>query len=103
MLPPKIELSEHLKSVAGSIQEIHATVIAQQVFELQRHARYVLDLVQPLKAKGDTPVILHAELPEVEVGQSAGPFNMNIEWIPVDLAKFIVSARHPISVKTTKI
>lgn len=91
MLPPKIELSEHLKSVAGSIQEIHVTVIAQQVFELQRHARYVLDLVQPLKAKGNIPVILHAELPEVEVGQSAGPFNMNVEWIPVDLAEFIVS------------
>jgi hypothetical protein len=69
MLPQSIELCEHLENVAYAVEELDITFIAQQVFELQGHARRVIDLVRPLKARGGTPVIVHLQFPDVEVGQ----------------------------------
>jgi hypothetical protein len=89
-MPPSIELCEHLENVDGAVEELDVTVIAQQVFELQGHAHRVIDLAQPLKAQGGTPVILHLQFPDIEVGQW-GQGGGSIEQIPLDLAEFVAS------------
>jgi hypothetical protein len=83
-------LCEPLENVAHAVEELDITFIAQQVVELQGHARRVIDLARPLKAQGGTLVIVHLQFPDVEIGQWS-PGGGSIEQIPLGLAKLVAS------------
>ena len=99
-MPPKLPMGPHVDKVMRSVDNIRTIVIAQEVFELQRNAKYVMDLVAPLREEYGTPVVYHSDLANIEVGES-GSYNMNIEWIPVDLATFILNPPQELSEKTS--
>jgi len=83
-MSPKLPIDPHVDKVMRSVDNIRTTVIAQEVFELQRNAKYVMDLVAPLREEYGLPIVVHSDLTNVEVGGS-GSYNINVEWIPVDL------------------
>ncbi len=87
---PRIDLTQHINNVMKSIDRIRTTVIAAQVFEIQRHARAVKTFAISAKGYGDKPFIHHWDPPEdAKVGEEFH-LEMQTEQIPEELANFIL-------------
>jgi hypothetical protein len=64
--------------------------ISQQINELVNASIHIVGLTAPLKERPGVPCIMNFDVPDLEVGES-GKFNLKTEWIPIDLAQFVLA------------
>lgn len=89
--PESIPVTTHVQQVAGCVEYLNNVFIMQQINELVNAANHIVSLTAPLKELQGVPCIMNFDVPRLEVGES-GKFNLNTEWIPIDLAQFVLEA-----------
>lgn len=71
----------------------NATVVAA-LPGLKQSAKAVVNLVENLGDEQGTPAIVHFDPPPARVGETVQG-NMNIQWIPIDLARWVLTLPDP--------
>jgi len=88
--PEKIPVTEQLHGTTGCINYLNRVVIMQQLEDIDVAAKHIEGFVAPLTKMNGIPVIYKFEVPELQVGEK-GSFNLQVaDWIPVDLARFVL-------------
>lgn len=90
--PETIPVTTHVEHVTGTIKYLNNVFIAQQVWDYVEAARQITSLIAPLEGSPGRPVIYAIETPARAVGEE-GPINLQADWIPADLARFVLESR----------
>jgi hypothetical protein len=88
--PEKIPVTEQLQGTTGCINYLNRVVIMQQLEDFEAAAKHIEGVFAPLRTMDGRPVIYTFEVPEMKVGER-GAFNLQVvDWIPTDLARFVL-------------
>jgi hypothetical protein len=88
--PEKIPVTEQLQGTTGCINYLNRVVIMQQLEDFEAAAKHIEGVIAPLREMDGRPVIYMFEVPEMKVGER-GAFNLQVaDWIPADLARFVL-------------
>jgi hypothetical protein len=88
--PPRFELDPHIENMYMSLERINNAVVVAMLPVLKQSAKTVVNLAEELQGELGTPAIVHHDPSRVHVGET-GRGNMKIQWIPVDLAKWVLT------------
>jgi len=88
--PEKIPVTEQLQGTTGCINYLNRVVIMQQLEDFEAAAKHIEGVFASLREMDGRPVIYTFEVPEMKVGER-GAFNLQVaDWIPADLARFVL-------------
>jgi hypothetical protein len=88
--PEKIPVTEQLQGTTGCINYLNRVVIMQQLEDFEAAAKHIEGVIAPLREMDGRPIIYNFEVPEMKVGER-GAFNLQVaDWIPADLARFVL-------------
>jgi hypothetical protein len=88
--PEKIPVTEQLQGTTGCINYLSRVVIMQQQEDFEAAAKHIEGVIAPLREMDGRPVIYTFDVPEMKVGER-GAFSLQVaDWIPADLARFVL-------------
>jgi hypothetical protein len=88
--PEKIPVTEQLQGTTGCINYLSRVVIMQQQEDFEAAAKHIEGIIAPLREVDGRPVIYTFDVPEMKVGER-GAFSLQVaDWIPADLARFVL-------------
>lgn len=94
--PEKIQVTPHVREVTGCITYLDEIFVAQHIDDLVEAAKHIVALTAPLQDQDGIPCVMHFDPPNVEVGQR-GNFNLRMDWIPMEIAEFVLAAHEQAS------
>jgi hypothetical protein len=94
-LPLRIPLEPHVNALMQSNHRIHQVAVAQQVPNLLESAQAILSLTGPAVRTAGAPCIFDFGAVMTERGEPRAEAEFRIEWIPADLAQYIVNTMVP--------
>jgi hypothetical protein len=94
-LPARLPLEPHINALMQSNHRIHQVAVAQQVPDLLESAQAILSLTGPVVRAAGTPCIFDFGAVMTERGEPRPEAEFRIEWIPSDLAQYIVNTMVP--------
>lgn len=87
-MPARFDLAPYLDELMEHLELIHVALVAAKLPDTRRAAEYLLRLARPLREMGSPCVFM--DLPaDGEMEDAGDKLQMNISWIPVDLADLI--------------
>jgi hypothetical protein len=90
-LPPRIPLEPHVNALMQSNHRIHQVAVEQQVPDLLESAQAILSIIGPDVRSAEYPCMFDFDAVMTESGEPRPEAELRIEWIPADLAQYIVN------------
>jgi hypothetical protein len=90
----KFELDPHIVNMFMCLERINNALVVATLSGVKQSARTVVNLVDQLQGERGTPAIVHFDPPRIHVGET-GRGNMSIHWIPIDLARWVLTLPAP--------